>query len=388
MLEKEKIQEADQLTDEEIERIARELHSARTSVRTLDKLAEVQHKMDEQRKKEEEKLELEEVEMDLAIDEHTGLATPTVIDDLELDINLDNIADIEESDIKNIVIDEAAIKKSDIGKEISDEDAMKLLSFITKYEEDEKLNLYNEMPEFLRKKVNEMYLECGGQMSKPEISKLIVDNIIYEIKVDQAFFDLNEAIKNELKIPTMGEMYSEFMKETFEQKLIQQADAIREANPEKADLLVNISKTYSTTYTFERLIEGLNNRKVRQFIKDPSRFRKMCNNFNRKYINSRFTISNIMMCEPIIAKCIPELEDEYIKKFIMLFCKVCEDMNPDEVLDHVFMYYTIQNIRLLDHDKFENNFIDTRTEMYNTVVANIMKTVEEIKKRESTKVKK
>ena len=137
--------------------------------------------------------------------------------------------------------------------------------------------------------------------------------------------------------------------------------------------------------TYEEMMESLSNRKVRQYIKDPSKYKKMCNNFNRKYENSRFKISDIFMCKRVIMKCIPELEEDYVNKFIMLFCKVCENKNPDNIEDHVFMYYTIQNIRLLEHDKLDEMIEDKRSDMYLTVTENIKKVIEKIKSVETVK---
>ena len=84
-------------------------------------------------------------------------------------------------------------------------------------------------------------------------------------------------------------------------------------------------------------------------------------------------------------KCIPELEEDYVNKFIMLFCKVCENKNPDNIEDHVFMYYTIQNIRLLEHDKLDEMIEDKRSDMYLTVTENIKKVIEKIKSVETVK---
>ncbi len=326
--------------------------------------------------------ELEAVDMKIAIDPETGEETnlgiiQPIMD--EYDITLEDIQNVDISDFDNMKVTEEMIKNADFGDEdIPDDQIMDLLAYIEKYQSGEKFSLYNELPQFVKKQVDKLYNDGRGQLKKNEITKIVMDQMISEIKMDQAFLDLNEAIKNELKIPSLSDLYTEFIKENFEEKLLEIADQVEAENPEKAKMLRGVSETYKTTYTFEVLREALSNRKVRQAIKDPDRYKKACKKFNDKYINSRFKISSVDLCYASIHEAIPELTDEYIKKFIMLFCKTCENMNPDDINDHVFMYYTIQNIRLLQHDETLLGTEGDRSDMYDIVIKNINDTIDEI----------
>ena len=370
------------LTNENVQEIVKELELEKgEKTKILDNVLLMPNK----------KEEMVKAEIQYEINPETGLGQPSVLSDdinFDLDIDLEDLSNIDTSDLDNMKITKEMIKSSEATDGISDEETIELLNYINRYQSNEKFNIYNELPEFMKKTVDSFYKQSGGQMNKKEITTLIVNSLIQEIKMDQAFYDLNEVIKNELKIPSMSEMYAEFMRENFELKIKEQAELIKDTDPEKSKLLFEVSETYTKTYTYDVLIEALNNRKVRQYIKDDSKYKKMCSSFNRKYINSRFKITDISICARIIKKCLPELEDEYIKKFIMLICKVCEDLNPDNITDHVFMYYTVQNIRLLEHEQFDENFADTRSDMYNIVTENIKKVISEIKSREAIKGKK
>ena len=363
------------LTEEEIDSVVETLEESKSNnANVLSNII----------KEESPKEDMEAVEMQIAVDPVTGEETnlgflQSIME--EHDITLDDIKNVDISDFDNMKITKDMVMKSDFAKEeeIPDDQIMDLLAFIEKYQSGEKINIYNEMPQFMRMTVDKLYLDGRGQISRNEICKIIADQMISDIKMDQAFMDLNEAIKNELKIPTLSDLYTEFVKENFEEKLLEIADQVEEENPEKAKMLRGVSDTYKTTYTFEVLREALNNRKVRQAIKDPSKFKKVCKKFNDKYINSRFKISSVDMCYGAIHSAIPEMTDEYIKKFIMLFCKTCENMNPDDINDHVFMYYTIQNIRLLQHEEsIISGGEEVRSEMYNIVVENIKDTITDI----------
>lgn len=330
---------------------------------------------------------LEAVEVNMVIDPDTG---EEYIDDLYDDllstheITLEDIEAADISDFENLAITEDMLRSSDIMKEanFSDQEVIDLLNLIEEYELDPKADIYNRMPSFMKKSVDELFYGGEGQITKKEICKIIMDNFIKEIKMDQAFLDINTAIKNELKLPSLTELYSEYVKENFEEKLIEIANEVKESDPEKAETLENISRIYKTTYTFEELIEGLNNRKVRQYIRETKKYNKMCNDFNRKYEKSLFKITSVKLCLPVLKRCLPDIEEDYLKKFIMLFCKVSENKNPSDINDHVFMYYTIQNIRLLHHDENDET---KRSEMYNTVTENIIKVIDLIKEKENNR---
>lgn len=340
----------------------------------------------------EEERKLVKGEINFEVNPNTGLGNPVVADgsvEFDKDLTLDELANMNSFEYKDYEVTEDMVKKSDIASDLSEEEVYEIYNLVMRYQSGEKFNIYNEMPKFMKKEVDNMFIASGRSMTKKEISKFVMDNLIHEIKLDQAFIDLNETIRNELALPSMTEMYSEFMKETFEKSLIEVSEKIKDKDPEKAKLLRDVSEVYSKTYTFEELIEGLNNRKVRQFIKDTSKYKKLCNSFNGKYIDSRFKITNIDVCRQTLMNCAPEIGEEYIKKFIMLICKVCERKDPNDILDHTFMYYTVQNIRLLEHDQFEGDVLtDKRSDMYNMVIENIKKVVEEIKKKENENRKK
>lgn len=375
-----KLMPNDTLTNEHVQEIIEELKLGKgQNTKILNDVIEKPREGNE---------ELVKAEIQYEINPETGLGQPSPISDdinFDLDISLEDLENADTSDLDNMKITKEMIESSEATQGISDDEAIELLSFIEKYQSSPKSNMYNELPSFIKKGVDDMYAKAGGSMSKKEITTIVMDSLIQEIKMDQAFYDLNEAVKNELKMPSMSEMYAEFMKENFEIKIREEAEKIKETNPEKAETLIKISDAYSKTYTYEEMMESLSNRKVRQYIKDPSKYKKMCNNFNRKYENSRFKISDIFMCKRVIMKCIPELEEDYVNKFIMLFCKVCENKNPDNIEDHVFMYYTIQNIRLLEHDKLDEMIEDKRSDMYLTVTENIKKVIEKIKSVETVK---
>lgn len=374
------------LTEEQIDQVVETLE---------DSKSEKSNVLEEIINTESPKEDMEKIEIQVAVDPETGEETNLgFIENImkEHDITLEDINNVDISDFDNMKITKEMLLNSEIAsdEEVPEEQILELLSFIERYESGEKFSLYNSMPEFLKKGVDKLYAEGRGQLKRGEIAKIVVDQMISEIKMDQAFLDLNEAIKNELKIPSLSDLYTEFIKENFEEKLLEIADQVEEENPEKAKMLRGVSDTYKKTYTFEVLRDALSNRKVRQFIKDTSKFKKMCRKFNDKYINSKFKISSVDMCYGAIHSAIPELSDEYIKKFIMLFCKTCENMNPDDLNDHVFMYYTIQNIRLLQHEEslIEGAGEADRSEMYTTVIENIKKTVREIMNYEVAKANK
>ena len=72
-----------------------------------------------------------------------------------------------------------------------------------------------------------------------------------------------------------------------------------------------------------------------------------------KYENSSYNIYNLDLCRPILVRNLG-IDVKYADLFLITFCKYCQNMKPDNVTDHAFMYYTIYNIVLVDMNRSEN----------------------------------
>jgi len=313
-----------------------------------------------------ERQKVTEIEANVLVDNKTGefKLMDAGIQDIDADVSLSDIVGERTFDLNEIEITRDMVKTKIgadyAGDNMSDEDSAQLFEVMMRFKKGEKFNVYNALPEAIKRPIDKMAMEAGSKANKNDIAKLVVTQFMSDLQIDKAFIDFNDAIQKELKLMNFTEMYSEHRLEVMEVKLLESANHIESENPEKAEMLRSISRIFTDTYMMGTMRNALNNRKNRQFIKDTSKYGKICRSFNSKYENSKFKINNVMLLLGILNRKFadnPEITDEDIMRFIMLFCRECEMKNSNNILDHVFMYYTVQNILMLDYanDTEESN---------------------------------
>jgi len=340
-----------------------------------------------------ERQEVVEVEANILVDNRTGEFKLMDMSNAEknADMSLSDIVGEEKFDLNTVEITKDMVKtiignQYNNGNDMSDIEAEQLFEVMMRFKKGEKFNVYNALPESIKKPVNKMALEAELGTSKNNIAKLIVGQFISDLQIDKAFIEFNDAIQKELKLLNFTEMYSEHRLEVMEIKLLESADRIESENPEKAEMLRCISKTFTDTYMMNTMRNSVNNRKNRQFIKDISKYSKICKNFNLKYENSRFKINNVMLLLGILNRKFadnPDILEEDIIRFIMLFCRECELKDSNNIIDHTFMYYTIQNILMLD---YVNN-TEESTEFTKQLLSNITDVIMLIREKTMRKVR-
>ncbi len=323
-----------------------------------------------------------EVEANVLVDNRTGEFKLMDMSGVraDADVSLSDIVGEQTFDLNKVEITRDMVKTQigaqyNNGNDMSDEDSEQLFEVMMRFKKGEKFNVYNALPEAIKRPINKMAMEEGSNSSKNDIAKLVVGQFMSDLQIDKAFIEFNDAIQKELKLMNFTEMYSEHRLEVMEVKLLESADKIEAESPEKAEMLRDISRVFTDTYMMGTMKNALNNRKNRQFIRDTSKYNKLCSNFNLKYENSKFKINNVMLLFGILDRKLidhPEITNEDIMRFIMLFCKECDMKDSNNILDHTFMYYTIQNILMLDYVNNTEESNDFTKQLLGNIVDVIM----------------
>lgn len=317
--------------------------------------------------------EVIEVEKYVQIDPNTGIET-----------------ELEDVDITTKPLTEELFKDetldNDIGKEtlksfgMSEEDSVKIFDVITRYKNGEKFNVYHELPKSMQLFIRQ--LNGHNMATINATTREVLDQFIREMYLDNSFIDLQESLQKELKLLNLSQMYNDELKSNMEVELINKANKLEEMGQiEKGQMLKKISAAFIDSYKFESITKALNeNISIRRKIKkDLSRYKRFVNDFNYKYEHSKFKINNIKLLENVVCDVMPDITLDDVRKFIIVICKVTKDMHPDNIEQHTFMYYTIQNILLLKYTNMEDS--EFSKEIYNNLL-NTIKLMKEIENNE------
>lgn len=162
--------------------------------------------------------------------------------------------------------------KDNIAQEynLSDEEVIKFINLITRIRNKEKFNVYNELPEVLKKQVDDMVKSQNIPLNqKPNLLKvtaqLLVEEIMKDAELDSLSIDFEKAMKE--LIPSPMEMYSEFNKDYIENEFVKVAEKIKDENPKVSNNLLAMRKGYIDAYTYEPMYELFNNPKIQKNIR-------------------------------------------------------------------------------------------------------------------------
>lgn len=305
------------------------------------------------------------------------------VNDGGLEIKNEDVAKESIKGFFGAVFDEGEENKNELKSSLSDEDALTLLQSIQEYQRGVKKNYYTSLPDKMKVAINNMVIASGGTptaSNRNAAAKMLLDQFISEINMNQEYIDLETTMKNTLELPSIPDIYSDYIKEMMETKTLEMADRIEEESPEKAELLRKVSAAFTSSYTYDKMLDCLkNNRKARNHIsKDRSKYNKFCKDFNYESENSKFKINDIFMAGDVLIRMLEEGEplSEYSENnvidFIILLCKTCESMSRTDIVDCAFIYHVVKNIVMLDYRA------KAVTDFSNTIISNIKNMMNEI----------
>ena len=283
---------------------------------------------------------------------------------LDVDIERENVVE----SLKNVFPGSDAtfpyIKQSDIDM---------FIHAIDRYRKGEKFSYYNALPKPLQDYINTLIGTSGiGQVeaktARNYVAQGLFDQVINDNYTNIMFNDLQASIDesyNELYESTKGEFskYNNRQRYIFEEKMLEVANEVEAENPEKAETLRKSSANFIQAHTYTDMLELYKKGKLKVKVIEVDKFDRTCRSFLAKYENSKFIINDVREALPTILTAFDNKYDERtVKTFLVAFTKYAQNMKPDVIEDHVFMYYFIKNIISLSYynvdDEEETKFYD------------------------------
>ena len=331
---------------------------------------------------------------------------------------IDAIArEIEEFDPENYEAtkDNASVKVVDDFKkmneqlDMTDDEVMQFMDVLTKYSEDENYPLYKNLPAPIQKVIRDLAMQNGVPATEwNKLSKVVMNEFLHTDGVDQALVDLQEALDEALKIPSVMDMYTEHTKHVMEEIIPQTIENIKDEYPEKAKQLEDIRRVFRESYDFSVAKADYESRAtVRKAVrKHDTEFKRVLNEFNFKNEKSNFKMNDIFEVPKVLNSVLIDLPEtayemhaedgtleklpaEYkkileldifeadIQKFTILLCKSAENRDPRDVVDASYMYYMMRNIIALQYTN------EAKTEFAAELINNICETIVFIRNKEA-----
>lgn len=264
-------------------------------------------------------------------------------------------ADIEDIELRESVVKDGLKEKFDI--DFKDQDIIKIMNLMNDYKKDKTIDVFNRLPKKIQNMITNHIAKQGIPFNvatnvRKTIAKELLDELIFDISINNYQVELNEQIEK-----VFGTMRDEIrdmsIKNTKDQidKFTKVEPELREKDSEKADRLLLIIDGMKNSFSYDKLYTAVKEKKIGRIRKiDLEKPKKIYDKFNRLYETSVYNIYDMNMLPSILRKLLPDnISDEKIHRFLISFCKYCENNNlkPDVLEEHSFMYYTVLNIVLL-----------------------------------------
>jgi hypothetical protein len=316
--------------------------------------------------------------------------------------SLDKLLDLKPEELGNVELNwDIFVETTQSMYPGADEESLKhLFDLAERYRKKEEFAYFRELPEFIKKEINTLVdisaLENQGTANETKrlknmLAKELFDTIITNNYSSKAFADISKFTTNEInkekeKLGGSIHEYNSKLREEYEVGFIKKAEELEssgeEGATETAQKLRDASRMFTQSYTYEDMYEAYKTGKIKVKNIQIEKLNRTFSEFNRKYYNNTFKIHDVGMVMPVLDRV---LDQKYninaVKKFVVAFINYTKNFRPENIHEHVFMYYFIQNILALDVKVPEN----TQIEFNDLLIENINKFLDLIIEKDNLK---
>lgn len=268
-----------------------------------------------------------------------------------LEVNIEDLYEVPES-AADIPYDPELVKANASNYGLKNTDIAALLPVIDKFRAGEDCNWYAELPPTIRKMINRQCLEVNNNSlsAKKLFAEELIRGLIRDAGIDRITIDLQQVTNKAFDISGIMKMTLDYQNTILETKMLETADNLeKDGKTDKAEHLRKVAAAYRQSYTFEDFIAAAKSGHLRVKAFDVTKYARFANEFNYKYEkDTPFVINDITGIAPILRRKFPEFTTDQIVRFVIAFCKFCQNMDSKNVIDHTFMSYVIINISSLD----------------------------------------
>lgn len=263
----------------------------------------------------------------------------------------------------------------------------------------ENFDIYSEMPDDYKHQVDMIYTDTIAKLpanqrnrfTKNSIAKMIIDDMINDFrKTNSSQVDLDTILSgfDEDVKKLHGEISTELggIMMNFDDERKAEIDAaIKRCQDEGKDAAVEklqkMRDTIDEAFHLPKFIEFCLNCKIRNIeIKEPEK--RIFSYFNSKYEKHKYVINDIRSCPTILSRHLINYTNDQLTGLCIAFCKYCQNMSPDNMDEHTFMYYFIRNIIAIDRLNPKGNMYEAMDErskhFYDTYVEALKKAIDNL----------
>ena len=286
------------------------------------------------------------------------MADPTI---KPMDIDITKV-EISQDDVKN------ALAGYGTDKDFSVDDYNKIIEAANRYKKKEKFSYYVAMPDCIKTMIDRVIstdLELASKMgnfraeARNYVASELLRDVVTTATTNTALIDLDKFIKTsqaKASIEIKSDDYWRSTREYFLKTLPTIIEKmVSDGKGDQADVLTKAREAFIQSYTYTDMMDKYKSGKIRVKKIQIEKFEKTCRDFNTRYQKSQNIITELSLALSSLDRHAPKHYDiDVLKEFLCIFVNYTRNMDPNDKIDHVFMYYFIYNITTLDFYNKEN----------------------------------
>lgn len=286
------------------------------------------------------------------------MADPTI---KPMDIDITKV-EISQDDVKN------ALSGYSVDKDFSVDDYNKIIEAANRYKKKEKFSYYVAMPDCIKTMIDRVIstdLELASKMgnfraeARNYVASELLRDVVTTATTNTALIDLDKFIKTsqaKASIEIKSDDYWRSTREYFLKALPTIIEKmVSDGKGDQADVLTKAREAFIQSYTYTDMMDKYKSGKIRVKKIQIEKFEKTCRDFNTRYQKSQNIITELSLALSSLDRHAPKHYDiDVLKEFLCIFVNYTRNMDPNDKIDHVFMYYFIYNITTLDFYNKEN----------------------------------
>lgn len=265
----------------------------------------------------------------------------------------------------------------------------------------EEFDVYDAMPDEYKRQINMIQADALDKARcANRVSNVYNRNTIAKMMLDEMIEDFKKSINTQIDLDTILSGFDKDVKKisddlstelggmmmSFDDERKAEIDAAIKrceegGKTEAIEKLKAMRDTIDDAYNLEKFIEFCKTCKIKNIeAKEPEK--RVFSYFNSKYEKHRYTINDIRSCPDILDRHLTEYNHLQNTLLCVAFCKYCQNMNPDNMNEHTFMYYFIRNIIAIDRlnpkGRLYEGMDDRSKQFYDKFVAQLKSAMEAI----------
>jgi hypothetical protein len=309
-------------------------------------------------------------------------------------MTVEEFDDVPVTDI-SISDDEVANAISSKYADVSQKDIIQLIDVMKRFKNHEKFNVFNALPESLKKEILKNAAEVGADKSTINFfAKTFINDLINDTFFEREFKDFNDDLNKAIApmgniVGSVMDEYNDEIYEKFTTELLKKAAEIREkGDEEKAKEIEIISAKFDDAVKLTNIKQAVLNSHINRMYKlARDNWNSMIREYDELTSNVKPRPRNLNDClNGLIANGVPE---DYAKTIIYYVKNdVAENIAKKSLPEHVYSYYLTDSLEKLGYTAKGSKAYSITMEAINECVKAIDEAMAPLKARNSKKARK